>query len=222
MAVRMPPCQSGFALMALKTCSKLSEPKLADDQEHREQEAEVADAVDDEGFFAGVGGGVLLEVEADEQVGGETDALPADEEKQEALGEDQDEHEEHEEVEIGEEAPVALFVRHVADGVDVDEEADAGDDAEHDEGEVVDGEGEVDVEAGDRDPWAADNVDDLGCAGSLHGRPEPCDDGGGDGGEEQGDGGDEGARQLAADGSVDEEAGEGKQRDQPEIRSGHQ
>ena len=34
----------------------------------------------------------------------------------------------------------------------MDEEADAGDDAEHDEGEVVDGEGEVDVEAGDGDP----------------------------------------------------------------------
>jgi hypothetical protein len=63
-------------------------------------------------------------------------------------GEHQHQHEEHEEVEVGEEAPVALFVRHVADGVDVDEEADAGDDAEHDEREVIDGEGEVDLEAG--------------------------------------------------------------------------
>ena len=138
MAVRTPPCQSGLTLMALKTWVKSSEPKCAIEQEHREQEAEVADAVDDEGFLAGVGGGVLLEVEADEQVGGEADALPADEHQQEALGEHQDQHEEHEEVEIGEEAPVALFVRHVADRVDVDEEADAGDDAEHDEREVVD------------------------------------------------------------------------------------
>ena len=45
-------------------------------------------------------------------------------------------------------------MRHVAGGVEVDEEADAGDDGEHDEGEVVDGEGEVDVEAGDCDPGA--------------------------------------------------------------------
>ena len=127
--------------------------RSADEKEHREQEAEVADAVDDEGFFAGVGGGVLLEVEADEQVRGETDALPADEQQQEVVGEHQHQHEEHEEVEVGEEAPVALFVRHVADRVDVDEEADAGDDAEHDEREVVDGEGEVDVEAGDLNPW---------------------------------------------------------------------
>ena len=90
MAVRMPPCQSGLTLMALKTCEKSSEPKLLDEEEHGEEEAEVADAVDDEGFFAGVGGGVFLEVEADEQVGGEADALPADEDEQEAFGEDED------------------------------------------------------------------------------------------------------------------------------------
>ena len=140
--------------MCAKIVAEVERAEVRDEQEHREQEAEVADAVDDEGFLAGVGGGVLREVEADEQVGGETDALPADEQQQEAGGEHQHQHEEHEEVEVGEEAPVALFVRHVADGVEVDEEADAGDDAEHDEGEVVDGEGEVDVEAGDGDPRA--------------------------------------------------------------------
>ena len=42
----------------------------------------------------------------------------------------------------------------------MDEEADAGDDAEHDEGEVVDGEGEVDLEAGDGDPGRADDAMD--------------------------------------------------------------
>ncbi len=108
----------------------------------------------------------------------------------------------------------------------MDEEADAGDHAEHDEGEVVDGEGEVDLEAGDGDPAAkggtTDYVDDFGRACGLHREPEPDPEGGWDGSEEQGNGGDEGAGQLAADGSVDEEAGEGKQRDQPEIRSGHQ
>ncbi len=191
--------------------------EVADDEEHREQETEVADAVDDEGLFAGVGGGVLLEVEADQQVRGETDALPADEQQQEAFGEDQHQHEEHEEVEVGEEAPVALFVRHVADRVDVDEEADAGDDAEHDEREVVDGEGEVDGEAGDGDPGLADDLNGLRRARSLHDDPEPTDDRGRNGGADECDGGDQRARQLAADGSIDEEAGEGKQRNQPEI-----
>jgi hypothetical protein len=106
-------------------------------------------------------------------------------------------------------------VRHVADGVDVDEEADAGDDAEHDEGEVVDGEGEVDVEAGDGDPGALDDGEREGRAGGLHEDPEPATMSAGSG-EEQRDGRDEGARQLAAERSVDQEAGEGKQRDEPE------
>ena len=146
MAVRRPPVRGDAAMLA-KMVLKSSDAVVGDQEEHGEEEAEVADAVDDEGFLAGVGGGVLGEVEADEQVGGEADALPADEEQEEAGGEDEDQHEEHEEVEVGEEAPVAFFVRHVADRVDMDEEADAGDDAEHDEGEVVDGEGEVDLEA---------------------------------------------------------------------------
>ena len=41
------------------TLAKSSEPKLHDDQEHRQREAEVADAVDDERLVAGVGGELL-------------------------------------------------------------------------------------------------------------------------------------------------------------------
>ena len=82
--------QSGAGAMAAKTSVKLERAEVGDEQEHGEQEAEVADAVDDEGLLAGVGGGVLVEVEADEQVRGEADAFPADEEQQEVLGEDQD------------------------------------------------------------------------------------------------------------------------------------
>ena len=66
------------------------------------------------------------------------------------------EHEEHEEVQIGEEAAVALLVRHVADGVDVDQEADAGDDQQHDERELIEHEGEVARKRAGRDPRADD------------------------------------------------------------------
>jgi hypothetical protein len=65
-------------------------------KEHCEQEAEVANAVDDESFLACVRCGVLCEVEADEKVRGETNALPADEEQKEAGGKHQHQHEEHE------------------------------------------------------------------------------------------------------------------------------
>ncbi len=200
--------------------SEVERAEVGDEEKHGEQKAEVADAVDDKGFLAGVGGGVALEVEADQQVGGKADALPADEEQEEAGGKDEDQHEEHEEVEVGEEAPVPLFVRHVADGVDVDEEADAGDDGEHDEGEVVDGEREVHLEAGDRDPGAAHGLD-RSVAGAEQRGPEPDHKQRRQRREKQRDGRDAGARQPAAECAVQHEAGKGKRGDEPEERGIH-
>ena len=83
--------------------------EVGEQQEDADEEAEVADAVDDEGFLAGVGGRVLLEVEADEQVGGEADAFPADEHQQRVAGQHQHGHEEEEEIQVAEVARVALF-----------------------------------------------------------------------------------------------------------------
>src|SRR5882757_360805 len=108
-----------------------------EEQKHAEHEAEVADTVDDEGFFAGVGGRFFQEIKSDEQIAGESDAFPSDEEENVVGGENENEHEEHEEVEVGEEAVVAAFMRHVAGGVDVNKEADASDDEDHDDGELV-------------------------------------------------------------------------------------
>ena len=62
------------------------------------------------------------------------------------------EHEEHEEVQICEETPVALLMRHVADGVNVDEKTDAGDDQQHHQCELIEREGEVCMEGGGLDP----------------------------------------------------------------------
>ena len=91
MAVRKcAPCHSGCCAMCGEDLGEVERAEVGDEEEHREQEAEVADAVDDEGLLAGVGGGGLREPEADQQVRGEADALPADEEQQEVVGEDQD------------------------------------------------------------------------------------------------------------------------------------
>src|SRR5882757_5293090 len=105
-----PRCGFGEELREVQRAERFEE------QKHAEHEAEVADAVDDEGFFAGVGGGLFEEVETDEQVAGEADAFPSDEEKNVVGGENENEHEEHEEVEVGKEAVVAAFMRHVAGG----------------------------------------------------------------------------------------------------------
>src|SRR4029077_9079452 len=103
-----------------------------------------ADAVDDESFLASVGGGLSQEIEADEQIATQPDAFPSDEKQDVVGGHDEDEHEKHEEVQIGEEAVVAALVGHVASRIDVDEPADAGDHQEHHDGELID----LQIEAG--------------------------------------------------------------------------
>ena len=156
MAVRKPPViAAGIALTCAKTVVKSERAEVGDQQKHREQEAEVADAVDDEGLLAGVGGGVTREIKADEQVGGETHTLPADEEQQETGRKHKHQHEKHEQVEVCEEAPVTLVLGHVTRGIDVDEKADTGNDGQHDQREVIDGEAETHLKAGDGDPGAA-------------------------------------------------------------------
>jgi hypothetical protein len=47
-------------------------------------------------------------------------------------------HREHEQVQVGEEAPFLAVAVHVPDRVGVDQEPDAGDDEQHDHGERVD------------------------------------------------------------------------------------
>ena len=57
--------------------------------------------------------------------------------RDEAVAEDEQQHREDEQVEVGEEAPVGRLVGHVAGRVDVDERADDGDDEDHDRRERI-------------------------------------------------------------------------------------
>ena len=74
-----------------------------ENEEDAEQEAEVADAVDDEGLDRGGVGGGLLVPESDQQVRGEADAFPTEEHLQKIVGGDQRQHGEGKEREKGEE-----------------------------------------------------------------------------------------------------------------------
>jgi len=103
-------------------------------------------------FLTGVSGGFAEEIKTDQQVAAKSHAFPADEEEHVVGGENENEHEEHEEIEVGEEAVIAAFVGHVAGGVDVNEPADSGDDEEHDHGELVDLEVEAGAEISGDDP----------------------------------------------------------------------
>ena len=94
----------------------------------RQHETEIAHTIDDECLLASIACALLVEVETDQQIGTEPHAFPAHKHQHEVVGENQGQHREHEEVEIGKEAVVALFMGHVASGVDVDEEPDSSDD----------------------------------------------------------------------------------------------
>ena len=89
-------------------------------------------------FLAAAAAGRLVLPEADQQVGRQADALPADEQHQVVVGEDQDQHRRDEQVQVGEEAAAALVVRHVADRVEVDQAADAGDQQGEQDRQLVD------------------------------------------------------------------------------------
>jgi hypothetical protein len=98
-----------------------------------EDESPVADAVREECFLARVRGALLLVPEADEQIRAQAHAFPTDEQHQEVAAEDQHEHEEAEQVQVGEEPRVrpARLVAHVGGRVHVDQHANACDDEDH-------------------------------------------------------------------------------------------
>src|SRR6516164_8850888 len=77
-------------------------------------------------------------VKADQQVAAQPHAFPTHKEQSVVGCQDQEQHEKHEQIHVREEAEVALFMRHVAGGVDVDEEANAGDNEQHNHGQMID------------------------------------------------------------------------------------
>ncbi len=96
--------------------------------------------------------------EADQQVAAEADALPAEVEEQQVVGQHQHQHRGDEEVHVGEEAAVAVVVAHVLGRVEVDEKADEGDDQHHQTRQRIEVEADLRLEAGHGDPGPQDLV----------------------------------------------------------------
>ena len=105
--------------------------------DHAKQECEITDAGGDEGFLCGGGGLRLVVPEADEEIGGEADDLPAHEEQKEAVGDDDAQHGPGEERHKAEEAREVLIVSHVAHAVDEDEQAYEGNHQQHQGGQRI-------------------------------------------------------------------------------------
>ncbi len=129
---------------------KADRAEEAEHHEHPQDEAGVPDAVHDERLVGCVAGRLLVEVEPDQQVAAQADAFPADEQQQVVVRQHQHQHEEHEQVQISEKAVVASLVGHVADGVDVDQEAHAGNHQNHHRAEWIQQEAPIGAEAPQR------------------------------------------------------------------------
>ncbi len=169
-------------------------------------------------FLPAAGAFGLLVVIADQEIRAESDALPADEHQQEVLGEHQDEHREHEEVQVREEARVpgvGLVVVHVADRVDVDQEPDERHERGHERRERVEAEGDVRREVAGVDPLGGPLDDRRVVAREVRQQPRVGDEGREPDGPDADDA-DEPLAELRAEEAVDEEAGERQRRDEPE------
>ena len=112
----------------------------------------VADAGDDERFLGGDDVRAVLIPKPDQQIRAQADALPAKVEEEQVVGEDEGEHRADEQVHIREEAGVAVLVGHRLGGVEMDQEADEGDDEGHYERQGVEVEARGDVQPADVHP----------------------------------------------------------------------
>src|SRR5258708_2031520 len=100
-----------------------------------------------------------MEVETDQQVRGQAYAFPPHEHQQVVVGQHQGEHEEHEEVQVGEESIEAAFMCHEADSVNVDEKSDARYHQHHDARQLVEIEAERYVERAGIEPVEGQSAD---------------------------------------------------------------
>ena len=130
--LRDQPGQRGLFEAAVAAVVKEQRAGLRIEPHHAEQQREVADPRGDEGLLRRRRRAGFVIPKADQQVGGQADDLPADEQQQQAVGDDQPEHGGGKQREETEEAREVLVVRHVAEAVDEDEQANQRDHHQHD------------------------------------------------------------------------------------------
>jgi hypothetical protein len=190
-----------------------------EEQEHAQNEPEVTDAIENERLLAGFGGRRLREPEADQQVRTEADAFPPDEQHGKVRAQHEHQHETGEQVEIGKVARVlgVRFVVHVRDRVQVNQRPDAADHEHHHCAERVEPERQRNLKRPRRKPGViglrnrANAADRFETNQVRHRRDADAER------QEHGARGQQARHppgQAAANGGVDQEPGERKQRNQ--------
>ena len=130
----------------LKNRDEIHGMKSPEQEQNADGESQVADARGDKSFLAGADRGLLQEPETDQQVAAQAHAFPAHEHQHHVRGQHQRQHEKYEQVQVGKETVVAVFMRHVAGGINVHQQADESDHEQHDHGELIDLQREVNFE----------------------------------------------------------------------------
>ena len=145
-ATSVPSFELNASPAPLEHRQEVERADLVEDQERRDDEADVADHVDDERLDAGCHGRAAAVPVRDQEVRGRADERPPDDQDHEVRRQDQQQHREDEVVQVGEVARVAAVARHVRDRVEVDQERDAADDEAHEHRQRVDQDREVHLE----------------------------------------------------------------------------
>ena len=156
---------------------ELERPQVRVEHEHRDQKADVADAVHDERLLPRVSVRRIEIPETDQEIRAQADTLPTDEHDGITGSHHKNQHESDEQIEVREIARIPWIVPHVTDAKDVDQHSHAGDDQDHHHRQLIELECGVDVEITDGHPLEV-ALDERGMslgASALH-REE--DDGG--------------------------------------------
>src|SRR4030095_2084225 len=111
--------------------------QLRNKQQNPQYKTEIADPVDDESLIARDRVGVIVVPKPDEEIGAETHPPPPDEEHKKIISHHQQEHKEDKQVHINEKTNHPFIVPHIAERIDMDQEADAGDDEQHHRGQGI-------------------------------------------------------------------------------------
>ncbi len=120
---------------------------VPEDEERAEHEADIAEHVDQERLEPGARRRCAPVPERDQQVRGGADERPADDQQHEVPGEHEQEHREHEVVEVREVPADPDVALHVRDRVQVDHRRDAGDDQRHEHRQRIDVDRELRVDS---------------------------------------------------------------------------
>ena len=196
------PARAGLRGDHREQFGELDRAEHPEDRDDAEREAEVADAVDDEGLDGGGRGGRFLEPEADQQIGGEAHPFPAEEQLHEVGGGNQGQHGEGEQRQIGEETRLRVVLGHIAPGIQVHERGHRRDHDQHGRREGVDADRPVRLEIADVDEGRDDDRERLEMT------PGPlAEHGPGHGAREEQQAGRDGLRRDVADAAA-EEAGD--------------